>query len=102
MDYNLLMKLIKGGTPTDAELANELYEICDNVHSSCSFQCPMYQFKKDSPDCPFFKKGKEMLTFLRNIPDCHTCPAYKNICKAGQDMSCVKFHEHLNLAYIKK
>lgn len=61
---------------SDETLSNELYEICDRVHSSCNSDCPVYKINgNEVPDtannfsenrgCDCFKSGKSMLDFLR-------------------------------------
>jgi hypothetical protein len=72
---DLLMKLIKEEKITDEDLANELYEICDKVHSSCDNSCPVYELNGGVPDtakdfkinrgCDTFKNGFKMLEFIR-------------------------------------
>ncbi len=74
---DLILKLTKGESITDADLRNELYEICDRVHSSCNSDCPVYKINGNKvPDttfdfkvnrgCDCFKSGKNMLEFIRN------------------------------------
>jgi hypothetical protein len=74
---DLILKLTKGETITDADLEYELYEICDRVHSSCDSECPVYQLNGNKvPDtvndfkinrgCDCFKSGKNMLAFIRS------------------------------------
>ena len=74
---DLIIKLAKGEKITDKEIEDGLYEICDNVHSSCNDSCPVYQlngsqvpdtakdFKKNR-GCDCFKSGSAMLSFIRN------------------------------------
>lgn len=74
---DLLLKLAKGENITDADLENELYEVCDRIHSSCDSDCPVYSLNGNSvPDtakdfnvnrgCDCFKNGKKMLEFIRS------------------------------------
>lgn len=74
---DLVVKLAKGEKITDREIANELYEICDSVHSSCDSGCPVYSLNGNQvPDkaknfkvnrgCDCFKNGTAMLKFIRN------------------------------------
>lgn len=74
---DLLLKLAKGENITDADLENELYEVCDRVHSSCNSDCPVYNLNGNSvPDtakdfkvnrgCDCFNNGKKMLEFIRS------------------------------------
>jgi hypothetical protein len=68
---NLIAKLAKGIEFTDKDLADHLYEICDNVHSSCDYSCPVYAANGfDTPlnengGCRCFKNGSAMLEFIR-------------------------------------
>lgn len=67
---DLIMKLIKGEPVTDDDIAQELYEICDRVHSGCDTSCPVFtanggQTVGFDEDCLCFKQGKKMLKFLR-------------------------------------
>ena len=74
---SLLIKLIKYEQITDLDIENELYEICDRVHSNCDWQCPVYEINGNKiPDtandfkvnrgCDCFKSGKNMLAFIRS------------------------------------
>jgi len=74
---DLIILLAKGKEITDNDIANELYEICDRVHSSCGPDCPVFMLNDYSvPDtvhdfnvnrgCDCFKDGKKMLEFIRN------------------------------------
>lgn len=73
----LLNKLIAGATVTDRDLADALYEICDNTHASCDNNCPVFEANGNKvPDtandfnkncgCDTFKNGMAMLTFIRS------------------------------------
>jgi hypothetical protein len=75
-DNDLVLTLARKETPTDAQLAAELYEICDSVHSSCDSSCPVYRLNGNQvPDtandfkvnrgCDCFKNGTAMLKFIR-------------------------------------
>ena len=76
---SLLTKAIAGKPVTDFDIADALFEICDNVHSSCYSACPVYaanghavpdtahDFKKNR-GCDCFKNGAAMLAFLRSHP----------------------------------
>ena len=74
---DLILKLAKGETITDADLEYELYKICERVHSSCDYKCPVYRLNGNKvPDtandfkvnrgCDCFKSGKNMLAFIRS------------------------------------
>lgn len=80
----VMIKIANGELPTDDELASELYNICDEVHSSCSDRCPVYAMNggrapgsekpfKENRGCDTFKDGALMLLFLRTQEDlgCH-------------------------------
>ncbi len=73
---DLILKLLKGEKIADTDLEQELYEICDRVHSSCDYECPVYRLNDNKvPDtandfkinrgCDCFKSGKNMLAFIR-------------------------------------
>ena len=68
---SLIEKPINKEKITDKDIAEELYEICDRVHSSCYCECPIYEkfneipWNKEKDNCKFFKDGKSMLKELR-------------------------------------
>jgi len=70
--YDLILKLIKDEQITNEDLANALYEICDDVHGCCDSDCPVYYINNnsvpidDDQHCSCFKNGTKMLVFLRN------------------------------------
>ncbi len=69
----LVLKLARGEKITDADLAPEFYEICDQVHSSCDSGCPVYRLNNNEvpyteggdSGCDCFKNGTAMLKFVR-------------------------------------
>jgi len=74
---DLIILLAKGNQITDVSIMYELYKICDRVHSSCDFECPVYRINGYKvPDtandfevnrgCDCFKNGAKMLEFIRN------------------------------------
>ena len=74
---NLILKLTNGENITDADLEQELHDVCDRVHSSCDSDCPVYHLNgNEAPDtakdfdvnrgCDCFKNGKKMLEFIRS------------------------------------
>lgn len=74
---DLLLKLIKGENPTEKDIEDELYEICDREHSVCSSECPVFFLNNNSTvnghkpfdvnrGCDCFKNGKAMRTFIAN------------------------------------
>jgi len=76
MEQELLFKLIKGEKPTDEDIKNELYDICEGVHASCDGECPVYMLNGNKvPDtandfkvnrgCDCFKNGTAMLNFIK-------------------------------------
>lgn len=72
---DLIVKLALGSKISDEDIENELYEICDRVHSSCDDSCPVFRLNGDKPPnvledgleygCDCFKNGKKMLEFIR-------------------------------------
>ena len=68
----LLMKIIRKEEITDEDLAEELFDICSSVHSSCNNDCPVYlinkgiPWNKDYETCIYFKLGNKMLEFIRS------------------------------------
>ena len=66
---DILMKLINGKNITDDDIANELYEICDRIHSTCSDECPIYKYAYNQSGCSCHKNGHKMLRILRGTPD---------------------------------
>ena len=76
MTTDLIIRLAKGEVPSDKELSDELYEICDSVHASCDDECPVFKLNGSAvPDtakdfnknrgCDCFKNGAAMLQFIR-------------------------------------
>ena len=74
---DLIVKLAKGEKITDSDIEDGLYQICDNVHSSCDSSCPVYELNgNEVPDtakdfkvnrgCDCFKNGAAMLEFIRS------------------------------------
>jgi len=90
MERELLLRMIEGTPPTDKELAEALYEMCDAIHASCDDDCIMlshgfvvcdgkrakmiavdkedavgYEYNEFDEGCPFFKDGERMLKAIR-------------------------------------
>lgn len=77
MEESMLLKLIKGEPISDNEIGEELYDICDRVHSGCNSDCPVFRlngnkvlreelsYTKHDAGCDCFKNGREMLRFIR-------------------------------------
>jgi hypothetical protein len=74
---DLIVLLAKGKKITDEHIENELFEICERVHSNCYSKCPVYRLNGNKvPDtandfnvnrgCDCFKSGADMLEFIRN------------------------------------
>ena len=72
----MLRKAIAGEPITDADIEEELHDICSREHASCNHECPVYAKNggkapgSDKPweenrGCDCFKSGKAMLAFLR-------------------------------------
>ena len=74
---SMLRKAIAGEAITDTDIEEELYEVCDRVHSSCDSECPVYKKNggpvnshrpfKENRGCDCFKSGKAMLAFIRGL-----------------------------------
>lgn len=68
MSRDLVLKLIDGKRITNADLAEALEEICDEVHTSCFEECPVYDEgyrPEDTGFCPYRGHGKKMLAFIK-------------------------------------
>lgn len=74
---NLIQKMALGKVLDDQDLAQVLYDICDDEHASCNDDCPVYELNGHSPvgahkpfhenrGCDCFKNGHAMLQFVRN------------------------------------
>lgn len=77
------MKMINGESIANEDLADELYEICDRVHSSCNDDCPVYKINEgpwggdnetsvkqfNDCGCGCFKRGWAMFNFIRKYQD---------------------------------
>lgn len=67
----LLMKLVNGKQVTDKDIADELHDVCERVHSGCTSECPVFEknhgipWNEDSTNCMVFKDGYGMLEFMR-------------------------------------
>lgn len=67
----ILEKLINDEIITDADIADDLYDVCDRVHATCDSECPVFAVKGKVPwngdrsNCRCFKDGLKMLNFLR-------------------------------------
>lgn len=73
---DLIEQLVRDGKVSKKEIQNELYEICDRVHSSCTEECPVYRLNggaapgQNKPfeinrGCDTFKNGKAMYDFIK-------------------------------------
>ena len=71
---DLIIKLIKKEPITDKDIANELEEICWNVHASCDTNCPVFRLNGNKIPvdddsrygCSCFKDGEKMLNFVKS------------------------------------
>jgi hypothetical protein len=71
---SLIEKIVLKERITDKDIENELFEICDRVHSSCDESCPVYHSNggypvigtpySDKYGCDCFKDGKKMRLFV--------------------------------------
>ena len=72
---DLIVKVARGDKVEDSELISALYEICDDVHSTCDETCPVYALNGgpvnphkpfvENRGCDCFKNGPRMLNFIR-------------------------------------
>ncbi len=75
MDIKLFVsKFIKKEKITEEDMYSLLYEVCEDTHASCNFQCPVYELNdgkaptgklSDEWDCVCFKNGKSMFEFIK-------------------------------------
>ena len=74
---SLLEKIVKNERFNNVDIANALLEICEKEHSSCSYECPVYEKNEghslgdekpfeENRGCDYFKNGFAMLKFLRS------------------------------------
>lgn len=73
---NILTALINETPVTTEMIADALYEICDNTHSQCNDDCPVYEVKGCVPDsyhefhknrgCDCYRNGYAMLNYIRD------------------------------------
>jgi len=67
----ILIKLINNEKINREDIYDALYEICDDVHSGCDSECPIYAIMQQLPgfqeidDCGCFKNGKKMYDFIK-------------------------------------
>ena len=68
----LLRKAILGMMAKEEDIESALYDVCDEIHSGCDNNCPVYRLNgsavpmnRDKSDCRCFKDGKAMLKFIR-------------------------------------
>lgn len=68
----MIIALCQGNIPTKEQIKDELYNICDEVHSSCNEKCPVYDINEGIPwdkplnNCICFKNAKKMYNFIQN------------------------------------
>ena len=68
----LINKLCIGMTPTDKNIEDHLAIICEDVHSTCTDECPVFQLNGAVPDhkhtrygCDCFKDGAKMRAIIK-------------------------------------
>lgn len=61
----LLNKLIFGRPVDENDIDKALFEICDNVHSSCGYECPVYRLLPSKEGCACFKNGARMRKLIK-------------------------------------
>lgn len=74
MSDHLVLKVIAGKKISERDVWNELYEICEDTHSSCDSSCPVYRLNGDEfpssseseDDCFCFKNGRKMREFIES------------------------------------
>ena len=75
---DLIEKLVVNEKVSKEDIYNELYEICEDVHSGCYSKCPVFRLndsKAPGSDKPFdenrgcdcFKNGKAMYEFIKEF-----------------------------------
>lgn len=68
IDINLLKIKNINVSISEKEIEEALYEVCDEVHSSCCEECPVYslmtQEERNNLNCSCFKNGKLMKEFI--------------------------------------
>jgi len=68
----ILEKLINDEIITDADIVEELHDVCDRVHASCDSDCPVFAVNNkvpwnlDKSNCRCHKDGLKMLKFIRD------------------------------------
>jgi hypothetical protein len=71
---DILTSVIKGQIPSEKEIKNALYEMCDREHSSCNSDCLVYKLNGNQvPNlentrcgCDCFKDSTKILEFIRS------------------------------------
>ena len=69
MEVDLIVRIANGKT-TKQDAVDILCGICDDNHSSCNNNCPVYQEFGDIPwnhkggNCKCYREGKRMLKYL--------------------------------------
>jgi hypothetical protein len=66
----LIYKAMMGKTITNKDIENALHDICDNVHSSCGCDCPVWLLQTEAErkigKCPHCRNGESMRIFIAN------------------------------------
>jgi hypothetical protein len=74
---SFIEKVIASGSMDKDDITEELFEICDSVHASCSDECPVHRLNGGKPagshkpweenrGCDCFKSGSAMYDFISN------------------------------------
>jgi len=76
MSIDLIVKLARGETPSEEEIHEAHYDVCDSVHASCGSECPVYYLNGGSVphlpgewNCSCFKSGGKMRKFILTHPE---------------------------------
>ena len=67
---SLVLKMAVRQPITDADLAQELQDICERNHHDCGPACPIWvdlRPEHGAEDCVYFKDGAKMLVAIRNF-----------------------------------
>jgi len=72
MNMNLIRRLVRGQKPLKRQIQDLLYEVCDDEHSSCNENCPVYALNcgpvnpsRENCGCACFKSGQRMYDFIK-------------------------------------
>ena len=70
MDNDVLKKLLKGDMPSESDIREACYDMCDRVHASCNEECLVFALNGDKVpmvgnNCACFKSGADIARFIR-------------------------------------